>query len=323
MCAANSLTTSLSASGGQLLSPEPISTPSASKAACSRPPKGLTSESSPSDEHPVGVPLEVRQAAHVIVQRHSNLAFIGGGGEFSKLSNFDAIQLAQSIGAKTEAVPCAPAPNDSMAEFIKLRQVCKTLNLADSGSGVHAVNSTKYAVPGSVRTNTTAIATANGVTVPPTKCTARVPFRTLSGQRKWLTLDDCLILTDSEHNLVSLGRLALDQHIGTTIGAGARPSQLTFPDGSGASLLNVGVLVMPDANAKPCAAVTDDDSPTHGADGRQNVSWNILHARLNHRPYSCLRDMVRCVRNCPEAWSPSTIRAIFGSGSAMELAWTW
>ena len=46
--------------------------------------------------------------------------------------------------------------------------MCKVLNLLDSGSGVHAVNSSKYAIPDTIHVNTIAIATANGVIVPPT-----------------------------------------------------------------------------------------------------------------------------------------------------------
>ena len=97
-------------------------------------------------------------------------------------------ELATSLGLGMEAVPCAltslelnetSSPSD---QFVALRRVCKTLNLGDSGSGVHGVSSTKYAVPGTIRANTTAIATANGIVVPPTKCTARLPYRTSDGR---------------------------------------------------------------------------------------------------------------------------------------------
>ena len=87
-----------------------------------------------------------------------------------------------------------------------MRNVCRTLNLADAGSGVHAVNSTHLAVPGTIEQNTTAIATANGVCVPPTKCVARLPYTHSSGRQRYLVLRDALILPNSEHNLISVGR---------------------------------------------------------------------------------------------------------------------
>ena len=48
----------------------------------------------------------------------------------------------------------------------------RALHLADSGAGVHAINSMEYVVPGSLRPNTTSIATANGIATPPYQCDA-------------------------------------------------------------------------------------------------------------------------------------------------------
>ena len=60
--------------------------------------------------------------------------------------------------------------------------------------------------------------------------TARIPYRGPSGERLHLVLRDCLILTKSEHNLISLGRLALDSGVGTYIAPGNQQSKLLFGD---------------------------------------------------------------------------------------------
>ena len=47
---------------------------------------------------------------------------------------------------------------------------------------------------------------------------------------KKLVLHDALILPDSHHNLISLGILARDQHVGTWLAPGTGRSHLIFPD---------------------------------------------------------------------------------------------
>ena len=47
---------------------------------------------------------------------------------------------------------------------------------------------------------------------------------------KKLVLHDALILPDSHHNLISLGSLARDQHVGTWLAPGTGRSHLIFPD---------------------------------------------------------------------------------------------
>lgn len=88
------------------------------------------------------------------------------------------------------------------------------MNILDSGAGVDYVSSHRYAIPGTVRQNSTAIATANGVVVPPTKCDARIPVRATDGRRMHLILRGALILPDSRHNLISMGKLAIEQRMG-------------------------------------------------------------------------------------------------------------
>ena len=56
---------------------------------------------------------------------------------------------------------------------------------------------------------------------------------------KKLVLHDALILPDSHHNLISLGILARDQHVGTWLAPGTGRSHLIFPDNVHAPLVNV------------------------------------------------------------------------------------
>ena len=161
------------------------------------------------------------------------------GVNFLKDSEVGAV--ARSLGVPLDdPVPVSlSAPSRASAR-------ANRLNLADSGAGIHGINSTHYAIPGTSEPNTTAIATANGVIVPPTKCTARIPVRTSSGRVRNLILKGALLLPDSQHNLISLGRLALDSNVGTWIAPGEGISSLEFPDGASVPLANVGVLFIPD-----------------------------------------------------------------------------
>ena len=223
----------------------------------------------------------------------------------TRVTQTDSLELAASLGIPS-AVACTPAALQPAADgvprtFDELRRTCTRLNLFDSGSGVHAVNSTQYAVPGTITRNTTAIATANGVVVPPTKCVARIPFRDNNGSVQHLVLNDTLILTDREHNLISVGSLALDMGVATYIAPGNGSSRILFPDGVQACLLNVGVLVLPD-DKTPACPVVDDTSPVHGAEGRQNVSPAIVHARWNHRPRDALQRLRSALRDPPASW---------------------
>ena len=118
----------------------------------------------------------------------------------------------------------------------------KGLHLADSGAGIHAINDPKYIVPGSLRANTTAVSTANGVTVPPHRCDAALSVRTREGRICRLELRDAVLLPDCQHSLVSLGLLARDLHASTTIGAGTDDSFICMADGERISLINSGVL---------------------------------------------------------------------------------
>lgn len=118
---------------------------------------------------------EVYAAQSLYTSRH-NVAL----GTHTFLEDDGVRELASSLGL-------IASPTEQ--EYVR----CKALNILDSGAGVDCLNSKKYAIPGSVRVNTTSIATANGVIVPPTKCDARIPVRTSYGKRMHLMLRDALI----------------------------------------------------------------------------------------------------------------------------------
>ena len=215
-----------------------------------------------------------------------------------------ALSLGASLGidpvispaCPAQIAPGCPAPDEAGPAA----RTTSGVKLLDSGSGVHAVNGTQYVVPDTVVTNTMGISTANGIVVPPTKCTARIPMRTRSGKRVWLTLTDCLILTDSEYTLISVGRLANELQISTTFGPAT--SCMTYPDGTIVPLAAVdNVLVLPSPNA---SALPGCASPVvHGVEGRQDVSWKCLHRRFNHRSWPVLRHLVDSTYNPPRAWN--------------------
>ena len=164
----------------------------------------------------------------------------------------------------------------------------RALHLADSGAGVHAINSMEYVIPGSLRPNTTSIATANGIATPPYRCDAVLSVLDGTGTSFDLNLPDAILMPDSQHNLVSLGLLAQDSGVETHIKSGDT-SQLVFPCGRVVNLVNSGVLIIPDATAPACSA----PSISVGKDGPMlsKLSYEVLHNRFNGRRHGVLKHL--------------------------------
>ena len=92
-----------------------------------------------------------------------------------------------------------------------------------------------------------------------------------------LLLRDALVVETCAHNLVSLGKLAREEHVGLVVGAGADPTYLQFAKHR-APLVNLGILIVPDCKAAPgCTARV-----VHGARIVSKVPGSIVHARGNH-----------------------------------------
>ena len=127
------------------------------------------------------------------------------------------------------------------------------VTIGDTGAGATVLQSLKHAIPGTIRRNDTVVDTAGGPMTPKFRCDATLNVKTLAG-RKQIKLDNCLVLDACKFNLVPLARLALEGVCGLHVplvvpGVASKGPSLTFPDGDVAPILNVNVLVIPDAEA--------------------------------------------------------------------------
>ena len=239
-----------------------------------------------------------RYDAMQTIQQRANVTF----ANLNIIDRTTALSLADSLGIAPTTVPVCPAAEGS-GDYVQAGSR-PDLTLFDSGSAVHALNSSKYAIPGTFTQNTMGISTANGIVVPPLKCKARLPVRAKSGKRLWIHLTDCLILGDSEYNLVSVGRLAQEMQVTTT--CGPLGSHLTFPDATVVPLVNTGdVLLLPSGDVlhdETAACFPSTVAVVHGAEGSQSVGWDVLHARFCHRSHATLKHLPEVVHNAPAAW---------------------
>eukprot|EP00965_Chrysotila_dentata_P145187 4795167-Pleurochrysis_carterae.AAC.1 len=105
------------------------------------------------------------------------------------------------------------------------------------------------AVTGSVHANNTLIAMANGTARPKYRCDVDLPLRTDKGAVVTLRLKNVLVSDNASHNLVSLGRLTTEAHVALRVQATTGKASLILQTGETAPLLNIGVLVVPHANA--------------------------------------------------------------------------
>lgn len=168
--------------------------------------------------------------------------------------------LATSLGAALETTPAcsvdsrtASAPN------------CSCLNILDSGTGVHCLNSMRYVIKETERSKQVSIATANGVIKPTTMRDARIRvITTTAGAKNHLYLHAALILPHSQHNFISVGKLVAEQRVTMCVTPSDMPGYLTFQNSSHLSLANVGLPY----SAMVCAARDDMVSAVHGAKGR-------------------------------------------------------
>eukprot|EP00965_Chrysotila_dentata_P172437 5690216-Pleurochrysis_carterae.AAC.1 len=120
-----------------------------------------------------------------------------------------------------------------------------TMGLGDTGAGMHCVTSKSLAVEGSLRPNSTIIVTANGTTAPKYRCDVDIPLRTDKGVVVSIRLKNMLVLDNASHNLISLGRLATEAHVGLNVEATTGTSFLSLPKGHKVPLINAGVLMVP------------------------------------------------------------------------------
>ena len=166
------------------------------------------------------------------------------------------------------------------------------LVIYDTGAAVHAGNGALEVVQGSIRKNTMAVSTANGLTVPANSCTQRLRTRDRMGRATTHLLTESLMLDNCSHTLVSGGRLAA---AGTALFL-APEDEMSFllPSRTDRSrdvpLLNVGVLVVPDITY-PIDAYSAC-SVIHGAAPNDAMrSGEFLHDTFNHTHLRRLRKL--------------------------------
>ena len=175
----------------------------------------------------------------------------------------------------------------------------RDIDIGDTGAAVHVVTDTKNAVPGSVRKNDLAVHTANGAVTPPLKCDVVRSLRCTNGELKSVMLTGALVMEDCSHNLISLGKLAREQGIGLTLGAGDDASSLNLPGGITAPVLNLGIIIIPPSKAYPAQV----NVIARAARTNKHLKGSTVHARGNHTPARVLRDWHRCTSDIPIEWS--------------------
>ena len=228
--------------------------------------------------------------------RH-NLAFVA-----PMLSPSDTIDLSASLAlpAPIFAMPFAEATDGAIRVDTN-----EPLCMLDTGAGVDASNGVHGECPNSRRTNTLAVSTANGLVVPPFKNDYVIMTRNRRGSKANIVRRNAVVLENCPHTLVSGGKMALEDGVGTWLAPYDQVSYLR-PQANDHSLdvplFNVGVLVIParSVTADAYAAVTTG-AVQHGR-GTGRTSGKLAHATFNHRPLDVLRKMPKYT-NAPESWS--------------------
>ena len=180
--------------------------------------------------------------------------------------------------------------------------------LLDSGSAFEVVRSTKGAIDGSIRKNTTSVSTANGVTTPTWRCDVPMKIGMRDGSVRTVVRRNALVMPQCAHELVSAGNLAKNNGINTLIASG-NETRLIFPDGACAPVFNMGVTVLPVAKgdwasraaALGSACALNAPVVTQGGRRTRAVSSRILHLRGNHSGHRVLNDWHKCT-NAPKHW---------------------
>ena len=235
------------------------------------------------------VPAVVRQAVvQECVARH-NVAFLG-----NFLSAESTHELACDLGTSDP----------------------QTVALWDSGAAINASVGRYPVVPGSVVANSTYVSTANGLCLPPTKCTQLLPTRRRDGKRASIPLTDSVVLDSCQHTLCAAGKLAAEDGIGLMLAPYDGDTFLftSWTDRtSDIPLLNLGVLVVPDAAAASAMAVSHGHIQNDATRSAEN-----LRQTFNHAPRAKLQQMPSCT-HAPETWA-AAVHDVEGGDHAWERA---
>jgi hypothetical protein len=201
-----------------------------------------------------------------------------------------------------------------------------SLNIWDLGANRGNFTSLKYAKRGTVRDNEIKMSTAAGLYQPPKIFDAVVPvqgYRNGKKVTKMVEVPGSFLNEKCPHNLLPPGVLAIEQAIGTWIAPSNGASFATFPDGTTARLINMGIVVLPDSST-PCEPVhqvpsnesSSEQSAVAASDldvlcpgvtvGDRGFTKQVdgarIHYRFNHRDPKRLIDLPRCT-NAPSEWA--------------------
>ena len=100
------------------------------------------------------------------------------------------------LGAARHNVVCPAFLNSTELEAARRDAAIvhgKVLTVGDTGAAVHVCVDRSYAVPGSIRSNSLAVSTANGTVVPPECCDVRKTLRCSVAACPWS--DVCCVWT--------------------------------------------------------------------------------------------------------------------------------
>ena len=218
------------------------------------------------------MPVSARASVTQAVRARHNVAFIG-----NFLSTDATHELACDLGQSDP----------------------EKLTLWDTGAAINASVGKHPVVPGSVVANTTYVSTANGLCLPPTRCTQLVEARSRSGSVCRIPLHDSVVLDTCQHTLCAGGKLALEDGYGLMVAPRDGETFLftSFTDrSSDIPLVNVGVLVVPHSSAKPSFPISRGHIQNEATRGGGSI-----HQTFNHRG-EVLEHMPECT-HAPSTWT--------------------
>lgn len=153
------------------------------------------------------LPISLRRLVADVARVEHNLVFMG-----PQLESNDVTDVADALGLPLYLNGAPLSPDTPLTQASKVK--CPRLNIIDSGAGVDSGDGVQYAVPGTRRSNSLAVSTANGVVVPPEQCTTRIPCKHRRGRVGYIERPSSLIMSSCAPNLISVDRLAAESGYG-------------------------------------------------------------------------------------------------------------
>eukprot|EP00965_Chrysotila_dentata_P081812 2700667-Pleurochrysis_carterae.AAC.2 len=158
-----------------------------------------------------------------------------------------------------------------------------------AGVGMHCATNASLGVKGSIRPNSTLIATANGTMTLKYRCDVDNPLRTDLGVVMMnMMLKNVLVPDNASHNLISLGRLATAKHTRAHCATAHRRC-------TGSTRRQCTHRHIPCRNHSRQPRINQPSCKDGGA--------IIMHARFNHLRAEVIKLLPQCTRDAPDAWA--------------------